>query len=289
MTLKELEIFYTLSKHNHMGKAAKELNITQSAVSLAIKSLEREIGEKLFERIGKKVVLNEYGRIFYKKTYPHFLALNESKNLFKKDKISGELNIASSKTYGNFTIPQIIINFLKKHQNVSIRHQIKNSTEIINLLKEGKIDLGIIESEIDEIDIIKEKIKTDRLIIVSSDKNLNKEYFIDELFNKKWLLREEGSGTRNMFLNALGELKKELPVFMVCNDFDEIKNYLKNDKEIITCISECAVKKEIKEGILIKVNVKNLNLKRNYYAVYHKNKYKSSLFNAFLNELKNIF
>jgi len=288
MTLKTLEIFYTLSKYDHMGKSAEVLGITQSAVSLAIKSLEKEVGERLFDRLGKRVVLNDCGRRFYNETIESYSRLLEAKNMFRKGKISGELIIASSKSWGNFLMPRKIISFLKRYPNVQISHVIKNSSQILKDILNGKIDLGIIESEIDDYDLIKEKIGEDRLIVVSKDDSLKKgEYFIDELFKKKWILREKGSGTREMFLSAIGDMKKHLEIFSECSEFEEIKNFLLSDNDIITCISEFAFNEEIKRGELFEIRVKNLDLKRNYYLIYHKNKYQSSLFKKFASFLRN--
>jgi DNA-binding transcriptional LysR family regulator len=155
------------------------------------------------------------------------------------------------------------------------------------MINNGEIDLGIIETEINEIDIIKEKIGSDKLIIVSSNEKLsNKEVFIDTLFDKKWILREKGSGTREMFIKALGELKKDINLFLECSEFDEIKNFLLKDSDMVTCISEYAVKKELEEKKLFEIKVKNIDLKRNFYIVYHKNKYKSKLLNEFIKCIK---
>jgi len=279
MTFKELQIFYELSELNSPSKVAKKLNLSQGAVSLSLKSLEEDLGVKLFDRIGKKLVLNEYGRIFKEKTYENYLKLIDSKNLFKENNLAGELNIIASKTIGNFVLPKIVFEFIEKFPNIKINKINENSKFIIDSIIEGKRDLGFMESEIDHPDIMKEKIDEDKLIIVSSDKSLNREYFIDELFYKKWILREKGSGTREMFLNAIEGI--DLPVFYETNTISEIKNLLKNP-ECITCISEHVVKDELKRGELKKVNVKNIDLKRNFYIIYHKNKVKTKIFNTFI-------
>lgn len=128
MTFKELELFYALCENPHISKLSLHVKISQSAISLAIKSLERKLGEPLFDRIGKKLILNERGRIFKEKTYHSFLALQEAKIVFKEEKISGKISIASSKTIGNYIMPQILFDFLQKYENITINHQNKNST-----------------------------------------------------------------------------------------------------------------------------------------------------------------
>ncbi len=283
MTFKELDLFYALAENPNVSEIAKEKGLSQSAVSLAIKSLEKDLGEKLFDRIGKKLILNERGRIFKDKTFNHFLALKDSKEFFKKEKLSGSLKIMASKTIGTFIIPQTIFDFLEQYPNVKIYKETKNSNEIIKNTLEGKIDIGFIETEIEHKNLIKEKIGEDELMIVSKEK-YEKEVFIDTIKNKKWLLREEGSGTREIFLKTLGKYS-DINIFMEFSGFIEIKNLLKN-KDTITCISKYAVLEELKEKKLFEIKLKNFKFKRNFYLIYHKNKYKTELFKNFCKFIK---
>lgn len=289
MTLKEIELFYLLSENPHVSKLSQKLLISQSAISLAIKSLEKKLGEPLFDRIGKKLVLNERGRIFKEKTYQSFLSLKDAENFFKEEKLSGVLHVASSKTIGNFIMPQIVYDFLLKYKNITISKEVKNSFQIVEMIKNGKLDIGFIEAQCDEEDIIKEIMGEDTLLVVSSDNALPNEMYLDELFTKKWILREKGSGTREMFLNEIGLLSKDLKIFMEYLDFAEIKELLKKNKEVVTCISEVAIKKELQNGDLKQIKLKNIDVKRNFYCVYHKNKYKSKLFENFKQFAKSNF
>ncbi len=289
MTLKELTIFYHLCEDSHISNLAKKLGITQSAISLAMKSLEKKVDEQLFDRLGKKLVLNERGRYFRKKTEPHFVALNDAKNLFKKDKISGILNIAASKTIGDYITPQIIFDFLNSHLHVEIKKDIQNSTNIIESVKNHEIDMGFIESVCEDTEIIKKEIKNDKLVVVTSDKRVkNRTYYIDEIVDKKWLLREKGSGTRDIFLKSIGNMTKELKVFMEFNEFEEAKTILFNNPETITCLSKFVVQKELQRGELFEVKLKNISIERKLYLIYHKNKYKSKLFVEFEKCLRDI-
>ncbi len=282
VTLKELELFYYLCDNSHISQLAEKLRMSQSAISLAIKSLEKKLQEPLFDRIGKKLILNERGRIFKEKTYNHFLALKDAENLFKKDKVSGILRIASSKTIGDFVIPQIIFDFLTNFPNTKIIKDIQNSSEIVSLVLSGKIDIGFIESQSLELNLIKEEVASDRLIVVSGDKKLSqKEFYIDQLFSKKWLLRESGSGTRELFLNALGSISKELEIFMEFSEFEEMKTLLANNPDALSCVSKIVVEKELEREELFELKLRNISLERKLYMIYHKDKYKSALFEAF--------
>ncbi len=105
--------------------------------------------------------------------------------------------------------------------------------------------------------------------------------YIDQLFDRKWLLREKGSGTREVFLKHLGLLADALPVFMHFNEFEEVKTLLLSNPEAVTCISRHAVKKELARQELFEVKLHNLTFRRDLFMVYHKNKHHSKLFEGF--------
>jgi len=127
-----------------------------------------------------------------------------------------------------------------------------------------------------------QKLRSDELVVVTKDKRLkNKEMYIDNLSDKIWLLREEGSGTREIFLEEIAQSKKELKNQLVFSSFESIKKVLCHNKDAITCISKICVENEIKNGILYEVKLKNFNFKRDFYLIYHKNKHKNRLFLEF--------
>ena len=290
MTLRELELFYHLVEDPHISQLAKKIGISQSAISLAIKSLEKKLREQLFDRIGKKLVLNERGRVFHVKTYKHYLALKEAQEMFSENSHSGILKIAASKTIGDYIMPQIIFDFLLHNPDVEIRREILNSSNIVKKILNADIDIGFIESSHHSLDIIKEQVGKDKLIVVSGNKELAlREFYIDELFCKKWILREEGSGTREIFLENLGGLAKEISIYMEFSEFEEVKSLLENNYEAITCISRFSVKKELQRGELFEVKLKNFSFERELFLVYHKNKYQSKVFEAYKNFAKSYF
>jgi DNA-binding transcriptional LysR family regulator len=288
MTLKELSFFYKLSENPQVTQVAHELKISQSAISLAIKSLENDLGEQLFDRVGKKLILNERGRSFYKETHLHYQKLIDAQNIFKKDKIAGEIKVAASKTVSNYLLSDIYYDFLSTYQNVKLNIKTINSTDIIQQVLNSQLDLGIIEIDSIHSNIIREKLTDDELIIVTSDNKYKKESFIDEI-KKRWILREIGSGTREIFTNQLGENSKYLDVFMELNDFEEIKKILIKNKECVSAISKVAVKEELENNQLFEIKLKNFEFKRDFYIIYHKDKSKNLLFQTFVNFIKKQF
>ncbi|KLD97952.1 LysR substrate-binding domain-containing protein [Aliarcobacter butzleri] len=288
MTLKELSFFYKLCENPQVTQVASELNISQSAISLAIKSLENSLNEQLFDRIGKKLILNEKGKYFKEKTLPSYLALMDASTIFQENKLAGNIKIAASKTISNYIMPNIYYDFLSKYKDVKLDILTINSSNIIDKILKSELDIGLIEVDTQNSSLIKEKLADDELIVVSSDEKHPQIAFIDAI-KKRWILREIGSGTREIFMNKIGEIAKELDIFMQLQDFEEIKTIVLNNKNTVTSLSKVIVQKELDEKKLFQIKLKNLELKREFYLVYHKEKSKNLLFETFIQFLKSRF
>lgn len=288
MTLKELSFFYKLCENPQVTQVASELNISQSAISLAIKSLETSLNEQLFDRIGKKLILNEKGKYFKEKTLPSYLALMDASTIFQENKLAGNIKIAASKTISNYIMPNIYYDFLSKYKDVKLDILTINSSNIIDKILKSELDIGLIEVDTQNSSLIKEKLADDELIVVSSDEKYPQIAFIDAI-KKRWILREIGSGTREIFMNKIGEIAKELDIFMQLQDFEEIKTIVLNNKNTVTSLSKVIVQKELDEKKLFQIKLKNLELKREFYLVYHKEKSKNLLFETFIQFIKSRF
>lgn len=288
MTLKELNFFYKLSENPQVTQVANELNISQSAISLAIKSLENSLNEQLFDRIGKKLILNEKGKYFKENTLPYYLKLIDAQNIFLENKLVGNIKVASSKTISNYVMPNIYFDFLTKYEDVKLDILTINSSKIIDMILKSQLDIGLIEVDFENSSLIKEKLCDDELVVVTSDEKHPKTAFIDNI-NKKWILRETGSGTREIFINTIGEIANDLDIFMQLQDFEEIKTIILNHPNTATAISKVAVKKELEEKKLFQIKLKNLELKREFYLVYHKEKTRNLLFETFVEFIKTRF
>lgn len=288
MTLKELSFFYKLCENPQVTQVASELNISQSAISLAIKSLENSLNEQLFDRIGKKLILNEKGKYFKEKTLSSYLALMDVSTIFQENKLAGNIKIAASKTISNYIMPNIYYDFLSKYKDVKLDILTINSSNIIDKILKSELDIGLIEVDTQNSSLIKEKLADDELIVVSSDEKHPQIAFIDAI-KKRWILREIGSGTREIFMNKIGEIAKELDIFMQLQDFEEIKTIVLNNKNTVTSLSKVIVQKELDEKKLFQIKLKNLELKREFYLVYHKEKSKNLLFETFVEFIKSRF
>ena len=281
LTLRQMQIFLNVVKSGHLTNVAKEMKLSQSAISMSIKELENILGRPVFDRINKKLVLNEVGRAFHKEIDPLFKKLTDIEYEFKNSENKGMIRVGASTTIVDYLMPSIICSYMSAYPDVKITLKEGNTKEIANMIEEGLIDVGFVEGLVSTPGIIKSKIGIDELIVVTADKKLSQERYIDKLASRRWILREEGSGTREVFLNYIKDKVDDLNIFFELGHTESIKSILMN-RECLTCISKISVEKEIKEGSLHRVDIKNFECKRDFLMIYHKDKYHSQLFEKFL-------
>jgi len=280
ITLRQIEIFLNVVEIGHLTKVAKFMGLSQSAVSMSIKELEGTLNSPLFDRINKKLILNEVGRAFKDEVLPLFKKFRDIEYEFKNSINKGMIRVGASTTIVDYLMPPIICSYMSSSPDVKITLKEGNTQEITELIKDGKIDIGFIEGFINDSEIIQEIIGTDELVVVSADRTLIDNYSIKDLENRRWVLREEGSGTREVFLNYIKKSATDINIFLELGHTESIKSILLNH-QCLTCISKLAVTKEIKEDKLLQLNIDNFNCKRDLLMIYHKDKYHSELFEKF--------
>ncbi|MEA3491390.1 MAG: LysR substrate-binding domain-containing protein [Campylobacterota bacterium] len=280
LTLRQIEIFLNVVRSGHLTNVAKEMSLSQSAVSMSIKEMESILGRPVFDRINKRLILNEVGRAFYKEVDPLYKKLSDIEYEFKNSLNKGVIRVGASTTIVDYLMPPIICNYMNNYPDVKISLKEGNSKEIVDLIKNGNIDIGFIEGVVTDHEIISEKIGIDELIVVTADKLLDEIYYIDSLADKRWVLREEGSGTREVFLDYIKERVDSLNIFLELGHTESIKSILINHS-CLTCISKIAVKREIEQERLYRVKLHNFKCKRDFLMIYHKDKYHSGLFEKF--------
>src|SRR6202049_230609 len=215
MTLEQLRIFIAVAEKQHVTQAANELHLTQSATSAAIAALETRYGIKLFDRVGRGIVLTQTGREF----------LNEARAVVARAKAAaqvlddlaglkrGSLTLAASQTVANYWLPPRIEAFHKAHPGIDLHVTIANTEQVAQAVNRGNADLGFVEGEVDDPSRARRKMDGDSLAIVvgASHPWIGKTRITPRLLTEtSWILREPGSGTRSMFEAALKKLGMKL-------------------------------------------------------------------------------
>ena len=210
MTLEQLRIFVAVAEHEHVTRAARYLNLTQSATSAAIAALEARHAAKLFDRIGRRIALTEAGRLFLVEAKA-VLARSVAAEAVLADLAGlkrGTLTIAASQTVGNYWLPPVIHQFHSAHPGITLRLSLGNTETVAAVVAEGTADLGFVEGDVDDPLLEVRPVAEDRLVLVVAGGNpwASNPPKTSELARAPWVCRERGSGTRAALEAALPAL-----------------------------------------------------------------------------------
>ncbi|UDL92993.1 LysR family transcriptional regulator [Lichenihabitans sp. PAMC28606] len=208
MTLEQLRIFIAVASREHVTQAAGELNLTQSAVSAAVAALEERYATKLFDRVGRRIALTDAGRLFLIEARA-VLARAKAAELVLSDLAGlkrGSLALAASQTIGNYWLPEKMQLFRKAHPGVDLHLTIDNTARVATMVRDGTVDLGFVEGEVDDPAFASRAVADDELIMVVGPRHpwaSRRSIAPQDLIDTGWVLREPGSGTRSRFEEAL--------------------------------------------------------------------------------------
>lgn len=252
-TLKQLSVFMTVAKLESTTAAARELSLSQSAVSSAIQQLESQIGQKLFDRIGRQLKLNRVGASLLP-AVTELLAHAERLNLqLKGETIAGTVCIGASYTIANHIIVDTMVDFQKEHANVDIEINSDNSPGIIDSVIEGNVDFGLIESSVDDPRVLVEAWLQDELVVFASpDHPLVRQgrASVLELERAAWVLRELGSGARSVFNDTFRGALASLQIAMEFRHNEPIKRAVARGVGV-GCLSARVLERELIDGTLV--------------------------------------
>lgn len=284
MTLRHFKIFVAVCDKMNMTKASETLFMSQSAVSQAISELENHYGIRLFERLSKKLYRTQAGEKLL--SYARYIIKlnieleNEMKTLNKK----GSIRIGASVTVGAYVLPKLISHFQRENTETDIQVYEENTTKIEKMLLHDEIDIALVEGETTNSDIINKPFMNDELVLIcGANHRFSKLSYIEphELEKEKFIIREEGSGTRKTFEDKMVENQLTWQVTWVCNNTDTIKTAVAEGLGV-SVISRNSVMNELDSGILCEIPIKGIKFKRQFKIIYHKNKYLTEIMQHFI-------
>lgn len=208
MTLEQLRIFVCVAEREHMTAAARTLNVTQSAVSAAIAALEARHGVRLFHRVGRGIVLTEAGTLFLAEARVILDRVHAAEAML--DDLSGlkrgTLRVVASQTIAAYWLPPLLAAFRERFPHIEIVLEIGNTTQVAAHVQAGKYDLGIVEGQVDNPALAHWPIAQDQLVLVQSTPFGPQGCTAEYLQKARWVMREQGSGTRSTLNDYLGQI-----------------------------------------------------------------------------------
>ena len=288
MADRRLQVFHTVARLLSFTKASAALHMTQPAVTFQIRELENHFNTKLFDRIGNRISLTEVGKEVFAYTERILGLYNDMDDKIRD--LTGEnigvLVIGASTTIGQYKIPTILGKFQRRFSDVRVRLKISNTVNIVHMVDTNEIDVGIVEAPVNNKNMVVKACWYDQLMVIcppGHELDGVESVAIEQIQGYPMIIREEGSGTREVISNYLeqqGLSLGDLNTSMELGSPESTKSAVKAALGI-SIISETALPKELNLGTLRAIPL-NPPMKRLFSIVYQRQQFRLRAVEEFL-------
>jgi DNA-binding transcriptional LysR family regulator len=266
-----LKVFRTVAEHLNFRKAAERLFLTQPAITLQIQALEDDLGIRLFDRAGNRVSLTPQGTLLlvYARKIAALVSQAEQQLGAEDGKVSGELALGVSTTIAQYVLPRLLGAFLAEHPRVQFSLHSGNTSEIVQLLLENKLSIGLIEGPARDRGIRTEPFMQDELVLIMPPAFEAAQMSRAQLLASNLLMREQGSGSRRVVEIALENAGLRVKAFKNVMYLDSTEA-IKSAVEVglgIGFVSRWAISKELELGALKVADVAGLKVERHFSLI----------------------
>ncbi|MDN5566062.1 MAG: LysR substrate-binding domain-containing protein [Psychrobacter sp.] len=295
ITLRQLAIFASIYKTGSTSSASLQLHLSQSAVSHALSELEARLQMPLFERVGRRLNPHANAHPIYVQAQAILEQALVLEHYHKHQ--AGQIHIGASTTIGNYVLPLLLAKLYKTLPNARIDMTIANTREVISDVEQLNIDIALVEGKPRPIDskVIEQRAwRTDTLILFAKQGsrwladfaacNEDKSCYrltTEQLAQLPLLVREAGSGTRQIIDEQLLNHLPNVEVVMAIQQSEAIKNMVSADIGI-GCLSQHIIEPELIAGKLVQIKVDNIDLARTWWLVWHKARHQSPIWQRFI-------
>lgn len=284
ISIKQLQVFVNTAKAESISIGAQKCFISQAAASMSLAQLENMLDITLFDRVGKRMKLNDNGRRLLVKAVRILNEIEEFESLSVNDEsLNGNIVIGASTTIANYVLPKYIAKFREIHPETNFEIIAGNTKKIIKSVELLECDVGFVEGTCNSQAIDTSIWKKDNLKVICKQGHTlshRKMIKVKDLLEFEWVTREEGSGTFDILVEALGDNESEAKRSITLHSTEAIKQYIANS-DCIACLSEIITQQAWDKGKYCTLDVKDLDLSRNFYKLLHNKKYHTTLTKAF--------
>lgn len=290
MTLRHMIIFRTVCDAGYNStRAAEALHMTQPAVSLAIKELEQYYSVRLFDRIGRRLSITDAGRLFLQYA-THIVDLFERMETGLRDwEAKGILRVGASITIGSQFLPNYVKEFSTQFPGTDVRVVVDQTDRLEKKLLANEIDLALIEGIAHDPNIVSEAYMEDHLsVICSVEKGWRQGQVVslEEFKGQRFLLREHGSGTREVFDQAMEQVGVSITPAWEAMSTTALVNAVINGLGIAV-LPHRMILPALNRGLIVTVRVQDLLFRRCFYIIHHKDKFLTASAKSFMELCKN--
>lgn len=289
LTLRQLKIFQAVALHGSTSAAARNVPLSQSATSAAVNELEQALGTLLFDRVGKRLLLNDRGRTLLPAARAVLDGARDIESTFASGDSAAplDLKIFASTTIGNYVLPRVLARFRTLHRDAALDMRIGNTLEVVTAVREFATDLGFIEGPCHVPDVSVSPWLEDELVVVAAPTHplaldaCRGRLTTKRLMQALWLLREPGSGTREAVEQALMPHLPNIRSMMTLGSSEAIKNAAAEGLGI-SCLSQAVVRDLVTADRLVVLATRLPRLMRRFSVIHHRAKVLSTSLQGFV-------
>ena len=290
LNLHFLRIFTAVAEHNSFSRAAKELYLSQPAVSKAVQELEEQVGMSLLDRSRRKLVLTEAGTLLYQYAQRLFAveqaaetALEQLQGLER-----GHLALGASHTAGTYLLPPLLSRFHQHYPGIHLTLEIANTQTVLEDLHTQPLDMAFVEGPVKATDLIVSAWRTDHLVVIVPPSHpliQRQPVTLAQLAAEPYVQRELGSGTREIVEDAFSQNGLELNVAIELGSNQAVKQTVSAGLGI-SIVSDATIGLELSAQTLAVVAIQDYDFSRTLSQVIPREKPLSPAAAAFLQLLR---
>jgi DNA-binding transcriptional LysR family regulator len=292
VTLEQLRVFIAVAERGHVTEAARALNLAQSAASHAIASLEARHDIRLFDRIGRRIVLTEAGAALLAQARRILAEVEHAEQTLAEFGAleRGVLSLHASQTIAGYWLPPRLVAFHRAYPSIEIRLTIGNTAEVAEAVEAGAAELGFVEGAVKSESLESLAVARDQLVLVVGPDHAwgdAESLVAADLLQGEWVLREVGSGTRSVFeqvLKRLGIRPEKLRIAMELPSNEAVRAAVEAGLGA-TVTSASVAASSLEAGLLRQVRFKLPD--REFHVLSHKNRRRSRVATALFSILAN--
>ena len=276
--LRQLEVFLATAFHETLTRAAASLSMSQSAASSALKDLESQFDVQLFDRVGKRLQLNELGESIRPRAEALLEQARGLESALARHQELGHLRVGATLSIGNYLAVEIMARYMGEQAGARVELEVANTEAIVRKVANFELDLGLIEGESRHPDLEMIHWRDDELVVFCApDHPLAGKPWLtdDDLLSAAWIVREPGSGTRQHFEWAMHGLLPELNIKLELQHTEAIKRAVEAGLGV-GCLSEITLVDAFKRGRLVPLPVPHRDFHRRFYFALHRQKFRSA-------------
>lgn len=284
ITLRHLHTFLAVAECGNMSAAARQLFISQPTVSQIISEIEHEYEVILFERYPRGLLITPTGKLFLEYATSVINSLDTLEQAMRSSSFLLPLRVGATLTIGSTILSPMLDTLRRSDPNIDLRVMVDNTANIERMILHNEIDIALVEGIIVREEIITEPVMTDEMVLICGREHpfaAKDSVTPQELKNQRFILREQGSGTRAMLISLMAEHQIPIDIRWECCSSTAIQMAVAYHHGLSFLSRRCVVDM-LENGLLHPLKIRGFDLKRHFHLAYHQNKALTSQMQAFM-------